>query len=422
MDVIIEKAERLRGAIRVPGDKSIAHRALILGALADGEQVVDGLPDSQDVRSTARCLRTLGCQVEEVGGLVVVRGEKWIHGQVLDAGNSGTTARLLPGLIAGRGLDCRIDGDESLRRRPMKRIAEPLMKMGADVRTRPGGVLPMHIRGGKLKGIVYRPEVASAQVKSAVLIAGLHADGATTVIEKVPTRDHTENLLSAMGAVVGRHNGEVRVAGGTGLQGIRMTIPGDVSSALFFVVAASLLCGSEIRIRGVGVNPTRTGAIRILEEMGAAIEFDSVSTRAGEPIADVTVRAASLGGVKIGGKIIPSLIDELPVLAVAATQAQGVTEVCGAGELRHKESDRIRTVAENLVRLGADIEELEYGFIVRGPCSLRGCAVRSFGDHRIAMAMAVAGLVAEGRTTIEGSEAVAVSYPRFFSDLWKIAK
>jgi len=421
MDVIVEKAKRLRGTIRVPGDKSIAHRALILGALADGEQVVDGLPDSEDVKSTARCLRSLGCHVEEADGPVVVRGGKWIDGQALDAGNSGTTARLLSGLIVGRGLDCRIDGDESLRGRPMARIANPLMEMGADIRTRPGGFLPMHIRGGKLKGIMYRPEVASAQVKSAVLIAGLHAAGTTTVVEKIPTRDHTENLLSAMGAAVERDNGEIRVAGGMDLQGIRITVPGDVSSALFFIVAASLLPDSEIRLPGVGINPTRTGAIRVLEDMGAEVEFDGRETRGGEAVADIRIQSGHLSGITLGPSIIPSLIDELPVLAVAATQAEGVTEVRGAGELRHKESDRIRTVVENLVRLGADIEELEDGFIVRGPCPLRGCTVQSFGDHRIAMAMAVAGLVAEGQTTIEGSEAVGVSYTGFFEDLARVA-
>ncbi len=423
MRIVIEKAHRIRGTVRVPGDKSIAHRALILGAMAKGEQVIAGMPPSDDVQSTARCLRDLGCRVEEdPSGRVHVRAGTWVGSHALDAGNSGTTARLLSGLVAGQDLDCRIDGDESLRRRPMARVADPLGRMGADIEMSEGGRLPIRIRGGNLNGIVFRPDVASAQVKSAVLIAGLLAEGRTTVRETAPTRDHTENLLSAMGIRVERKDGSVSVDGGSEPQAIRMTVPGDISSAVFLVVAASLVPGSEIRIQGVGVNPTRTGAIRILEEMGAAVEFDRLEVESGEPTADITIRPGRLRGVTIGGSIIPSLIDELPVLAVAATQAEGVTEVRGAGELRHKESDRIRTVVENLRRLGADIEELEDGFVVRGPCRLKGAKVRSFGDHRIAMAMAVAGLVAEGRTEIEESDVVRISYPRFFEDLAELAR
>ncbi len=423
MEIRLNKARKLTGTLRMPGDKSIAHRALILGAMAQGEQVIGGLPDSGDVRSTAECLRALGCRIT-VGqdGRLVVRAGRWTADPDLYAGNSGTTARLLAGLVAGRRLDCRIDGDESLRERPMARIAEPLTRMGANVRTRPGGRLPMQVRGGNLKGIVYRPEVASAQVKSAILIAGLHAEGKTTVVEPVPTRDHTENLLTAMGVPVERKNGSVSVSNRCRPGGIGVEIPGDVSSAVFFVVAASLLRGSEICLRGTGINPTRTGAIQVLREMGARIELANVGSCAGEPVADIIVRSEPLKAVDIDGSIVPALIDELPILAVAATQAEGVTTVRGAGELRHKESDRIRSTVRNLSRLGADIEEMEDGFVVRGPSNLKGAEVQSFGDHRAAMSMAVAGLVADGETRIQDAGAAGISYPGFFDDLRELAR
>jgi 3-phosphoshikimate 1-carboxyvinyltransferase len=423
MDIKIERAQRIRGTLRMPGDKSIAHRALILGAIAEGEHVMTGLPASEDIRSTADCLRALGCGIEDGSeGRAVIRTRRWSGGGNLYAGNSGTTARLLSGLVAGRGLECTIDGDDSLRTRPMSRIAEPLTKMGAEVHMSPGGRLPMGIRGGRLSGITYRPKVASAQVKSAVLIAGLGARGTTTVIEAVPTRDHTENLLTAMGVPVERENGSVSVREGARPHGIRVEIPGDVSSAVFFVVAASLFTGSRVRLVGVGFNPTRTGAIRVLREMGAEIDVDAARIQGGEPVADIIVRSAILSGVEIGGTMIPTLIDEIPILAVAATQAEGPTVVRDAGELRHKESDRIRATVRNLQRLGADIEETEDGFVVHGPCDLMGNTVSSFGDHRIAMAMAIAGLIAEGGVLIENAEVVRISYPGFFEDLGRLAR
>jgi 3-phosphoshikimate 1-carboxyvinyltransferase len=424
VDATVEHATRIAGTVAMPGDKSIAHRALIFGAMARGEQVIHGLPPSEDLASTAACLRTLGARLEELpdGGLRIKR-DAWAREQLLFAGNSGTTARLLAGLIAGTGLDCTIDGDASLRRRPMARIANPLKQMGATIETAPGDRLPMQISGRGLRGITYRLPVASAQVKSCILIAGLHAEGDTTVIEERTTRDHTENMLAAMGVPIvrdplpGGDGARITVSGGIPPNGTSVTVPGDVSSAAFFVVAAALLPGSEVRLPRVGVNPTRTGALQVLAQMGARLQFDRRSTSSGEPVAEIIVRGGELRGVEISGAIIPRLIDELPILAVAATQATGTTTVRGAGELRHKESDRIRETVRNLALLGADITELDDGFVVKGPCRLRGHTVSSGGDHRIAMALAVAGLVASDRTIIRDSEAVGVSYPGFFRDL-----
>jgi len=417
------RAGTISGTVRVPGDKSIAHRALILGSVARGEQIVEGLPLAADVASTASCLRSLGCAVTEMAdGRVRISPGSWKHTATIDAGNSGTTARLLAGLVAGLGIDCTIDGDASLRRRPMERIAAPLRLMGAEVTTAADGCLPMRIRADGLDGIVYHPPMASAQVKSAVLLAGLSASGDTTVVEIAPTRDHTELMLGAMGAPLSRHANSVTVTGRSPLDALTVAVPGDISSAAFFMAAAAICPGSEVRVESAGINPTRIGVLRVLQEMGAEIAMENRTTSGGEPTADIIVRSSSLEGVVIDGAIIPSLIDELPLLAVTATQARGTTVVRGAGELRHKESDRIGCMVENLSRLGAEVEELDDGFIIRGPCALRGAAVDSFGDHRIAMAMAVAGLVAEGTTTVEKAEAVDISYPEFFRDLDRLLR
>jgi len=423
----------------MPGDKSIAHRALIFGALAAGEQRVAGLPASGDVASTANCLRALGCRIETLdGGQVVVSGRHRLPAGAaarIDAGNSGTSARLLAGLAAGWGLDVAIDGDASLRRRPMTRVAEPLAAMGAEVTTTDGR-LPLRIRSTRLHGITWQPEAASAQVKSAILIAGLHASGATTVIERAATRDHTERMLAAMGAPIerdgpavtvrGRGPGEVHGGGHdagartVGLRALDLTVPGDISSAAFFLVAASIVPGSHVRIAGTGVNPTRTGILDVLQAMGARIALECAREQGGEPVADLVVSSAELRGVEIAGALVPRLIDELPILAVAASQAVGTTVVRDASELRHKESDRIRSVVASLTAMGADITEREDGFEVCGPRRLHGALISSCDDHRIAMAMAVAGLVAEGTTTIEGSEVAGISYPSFFTDLERL--
>ncbi len=422
METLIQQTRSLRGILRVPGDKSIAHRALILGSMARGKHVVEGAPKSADIGSTITALRKLGCFVEETpDSNILVLPRPFVSRAIIDAGNSATTARLLAGLAAGLGVECFIDGDESLRKRPMTRVAEPLAAMGADIRTTSGGKLPMIIDGGALKGITHLLSIPSAQVKSAVLMAGLNAEGETTVYEPAPSRDHTERLLAFMGASVEKKQAGVTIKGGERLRGSWIKIPGDISSAAYFIVAATCVPDSEIILPCVGINPTRAGLLEVLEEMGATMETLEGDNYGEEPVADIIVRASELTGVTVPPEIIPLLIDELPVLAVAATQAEGETVITGARELRHKESDRIRTTVENLKILGADIEELEDGFIVRGPTRLQGARVSSHGDHRIAMAMAVAGLLAEGTTYIEGSGAVSVSYPSFFHDLRLLA-
>jgi 3-phosphoshikimate 1-carboxyvinyltransferase len=424
METVIEKAKKVRGTVHVPGDKSVAHRSLILGAIAKGRQTVEGLPPSEDVKSTAACLRTLGCRIEENPDhhFEVTPPDEWVQDQTLDAGNSGTSARLLAGLAAGAGVRCTIDGDASLRKRPMKRITEPLVKMGAKIETTADGCLPMRIEGGGLKGITYKTPVASAQLKSALLLAGLFASGETTVIEPALSRDHTERMLEAMGVDVKRDGLAVTVTGGAIPDAIHVPVPGDISSALFFIAAAAIVPDSEILLPGVGINPSRTGALAVLERMGVMITLEDIRGAAGEPIADIRVISQKLKGTEISGDIIPRLIDELPILAVVATRSEGVTCVRDAQELRVKESDRIDAVVQNLSRLGADIEAKEDGFIIRGPCPLKGTGTDSFGDHRIAMAMAVAGLAADGRTAIRNSETVAISYPNFFDDLREVSE
>jgi 3-phosphoshikimate 1-carboxyvinyltransferase len=421
MEATLQRAISIRGTVRVPGDKSIAHRSLILGAMARSDQVIVGLPDSNDIRSTIECLEKLGVAVEDgPGGRTIVGAGRLVPRASLFAGNSGTTARLLAGFVAGRPIVASIDGDASLRRRPMEPVAEPLRKMGATVSTSEGGRLPMTVRGSKLVGIDYRLPAASAQIKSAVLIAGLGAEGLTTVRESVTTRDHTERLLRAMGVEVRSSGGTVSVAGPAPLEGVEVRVPGDFSSAAFFVAASACVPGSEVALPAIGINPTRTGFIEVMTRMGARIDISNETAYLEEPVADIAVRndgETTLAGVHVSPERVPLMIDELPLLAVVATQSRGETKVRGASELRVKESDRISTIVSNLSRMGADIEALDDGFVVRGPSRLKGAAVSSFGDHRIGMAMAVAALIADGTTTIEGSEAAEVSYPGFFSDL-----
>jgi 3-phosphoshikimate 1-carboxyvinyltransferase len=336
----------------------------------------------------------------------------------IDAGNSGTTARLLAGFAAARARRCRIDGDSSLRKRPMARVAEPLARMGAHVVLTNGGTLPATIEGGALHGIRYEMPVPSAQVKSALLIAGVFAEGETTVIDRVPTRDHTEIMLAAMGADIVRDGTTVRVRGGAPLEGVHVTVPGDFSSAAFFLVGAILIPGSHVHLPFTGVNPRRAGLLNVLERMGATFSIDALHTGIDEHAGDLATAYAPLQGVTIDDPAaIASIIDEIPVLAVAATQAEGRTEVRGAGELRHKETDRIEAIAHNLRALGATVEVFDDGFAIEGPTRLRGAAVQSFGDHRIAMAMAIAGLVADGVTEIDDPTVVEISYPKFFADL-----
>lgn len=419
MDLSISPVTRLAGRVRVPGDKSISHRAALIGAIASGPTSIRGFLRAQDCLRTLACLSELGVTIEDGSDRIVVHGlglRLQRPGGVLDAGNSGTTMRLLAGVLAGQPFSSEVTGDASLRARPMDRIIEPLMKMGARVEAMGGGRYPpLRITGGRLRGIDYRVPVASAQVKSAVLLAGLQAEGETTVIEPVATRDHTEQMLEAFGARVRRHADAVTVAPGP-LAGREIAVPGDISSAAFLLVAAAARPGSEITVEGVGVNPTRTGVLEVLKAMGADVVIDAQGASSGEPVAAVTVRGRRLRAVSIGGEIVPRVIDELPVLCVAAAAAEGETVITGAAELRVKESDRIGAMARGLRALGIAVEERPDGMMIRGG-RIHGGRVESEGDHRVAMALAVAGLLASERVTVAGAEAIDVSFPEFIQTL-----
>lgn len=422
MNTTILPAGALHGQVQVPGDKSISHRAVMLGALARGETEIDHFLFGEDCLSTIGVIRALGVQVTTEERRVIVRSEGMNAltepDDVLDAGNSGTTMRLITGVLSGCSFFSVLTGDGSLRRRPMGRIIKPLTAMGACITARDANSLaPLAIRGGSLQAVEYRTPVASAQVKSAVLLAGLFTEGVTTVIEPAGSRDHTERMLKYFGARVEVDGTRVSVYGKPDLTGKRITVPGDISSAMFFIAAGITVPGSELDILNVGFNPTRTGALEILKDMGADIEVQNQREVNGEPVADLKVRGSRLGGTEIGGDIIPKLIDELPVLAVVAALARGTTVVRDAAELRHKESDRITAVVRLLEGLGADISERPDGFIVRGGRKLNGASCDSYGDHRMAMAAAVAGLSARGKTTINGAECVDISYPGFFDTL-----
>jgi 3-phosphoshikimate 1-carboxyvinyltransferase len=403
----------------VPGDKSISHRVLLLSAIAEGKSRVDGFLPAADCLATLDAVRSLGVAVEERSPTSLTVHGVGLHGlqepeKVLDCRRSGTTMRLLAGLLAGQRFLSVLSGAAQLRRRPMARIVKPLQSMGAVVLGRDGGRLPpLAIQGGDLCGIDYALPVASAQVKSAILLAALYARGATELSVPGPARDHTERMLAAMGVVLEIGEGMVEIEPGQFLNPVDVTVPGDVSSAAYLVVAASVLPGSEITIEGVGVNPTRTGLLDILRAMGADLTLADERVMGGEPIAQLRVRGAELHGVEVGGELVVRAIDEFPVLAVAATQACGETMVRDAAELRVKETDRIATTVRELRRLGAEIEPRPDGFVVHGPTLLKGAAVNSHGDHRLAMALAVAGLAARGETVVEDTACIADSFPGF---------
>lgn len=411
----------LQGHLRVPGDKSISHRFLILASLAEGESQARGWLAADDTLATLRCLIALGAEIERSDEDTVVVWGKGLRSlrepaDVLYCESSGTTLRLLAGLLAGQPFTSILTGSEQLRRRPMARVAQPLRWMGATVLGRADGHLPpLAIRGGHLTGIEFRSPVASAQVKSALLLAGLFAEGTTIVREPAPSRDHTERMLQAVGAPLVCDDSLVRIEPPTSaFQPLHIDVPGDFSSAAFLLAAALLTPGSDVVLEGVGVNPTRTGLLEALAAMGAAVETLDARNSGGEPVADLRARACDgLRGVRLGGAIVPRMIDEFPVLAVLATQAAGETTICDAAELRVKESDRVATVVEELRKLGAQIAPAADGFTVTGPTPLRGAAVHAHGDHRLAMALAVAGLIAEGETIIEGAECIAKSFPEF---------
>jgi 3-phosphoshikimate 1-carboxyvinyltransferase len=407
----------LRGTIEVPGDKSISHRSILLGALAEGETRVRGLLDAEDVHATRRAVERIGAAVREEGGEVVVVPPDRLRepDDVIDCGNSGTSLRLLAGVLSGvPGLSV-LTGDASLRRRPVRRVIDPLRRMGANLSARDGDrVPPLVVRGGRLAGTRHVLEVASAQVKSAILLAGLAADGETTVVEPERSRDHTERMLRGMGVPVRVDGLAVTVAPGRP-RGTRMDVPGDISSAAFFLCGAAALPGSEVTVRNLGVNPTRTGLLDVLGRMGARVEVAGERDVAGEPRADVTVRADALEATEIRGDLVPRLIDELPVVMVMATQARGRTVVRDARELRVKESDRLAAMGETLAAAGARIELFDDGCAIEGPTPLRGVSVRTRLDHRIAMSMAVAQLLAGGdEVLLDDVACVATSFPGFF--------
>ena len=423
----IAPADALVGQIELPADKSIAHRSILFSAISDGTSRIVGFPEAADPQSSLACIRALGIRVESDDDALVVHG-KGLHGLQaagrlkasgtdLDCGNSGTTMRLLSGILAGQGFDSRLTGDISLSGRPMGRIIDPLNDMGADILARDGHA-PLLIKGRQhpLKPITYRLPVASAQVKSCVLLAGLYAEGETSVIESKPSRDHTERMLGLSSFRMGDER-TISVVGGRSPKARMWSIPGDFSAAAFLLVAGSILDGSLIRMPRIGLNPTRTGLLNVLRAMGADIRIENEREVSGEPIGDLVVKSAPLSGIRVDGTIIPNLIDEIPILAVAGAFSRGVTEIRDAGDLRHKESDRIEAVVTGLRAMGADVEEFEDGLAVTGGKKLKGANIATHHDHRIAMAFTVAGLAAEGPTIIEDAAIADVSFPGFYDTL-----
>ncbi|MHB9133919.1 MAG: 3-phosphoshikimate 1-carboxyvinyltransferase [Armatimonadota bacterium] len=405
------------GEITVPGDKSISHRALLFGALADGETTISGFLSSEDTHATAACLRAMGVAIDE-GDLVRVHGVGLRGLQApattLNTGNSGTTTRLLMGILAGQPFTATLAGDESLSRRPMDRVAIPLRQMGATVEGQGARCTPpITIHGGNLHGIEYQTPVASAQVKSAILLAGLYAEGETTVMEPMKSRDHTERMLQGFGVQVEENGLTVRLRSGQSLHGQAISVPGDISSAAFFLVAGAIVPGAEVTVRGVGINPTRSGILDVLRAMHANLTMTNERIEGGEPVADLTVKYGLLSATTIKGDLIPRLIDELPVLAVAAAFAHGTTVIADAKELRVKESDRIDTVSRFLRDMGADVETREDGMVIHGSRPLHGAEVQSHGDHRVAMSAAIAAVAAGVENRITGAETISTSFPTF---------
>ncbi|WP_456399612.1 3-phosphoshikimate 1-carboxyvinyltransferase [Persephonella sp.] len=429
MEKRVSSVKSIKGTLRVPSDKSISHRSIILTSLANGNSTVKNFLKAGDTLTTLNVFRKLGVSIQEEKDSLKIKGVNFFGfkepDNILDMGNSGTTTRLTLGLLSGQNFFSALTGDDSLRQRPMGRVAEPLKMMGADIDGRENGkLLPLSVRGRKLKGISFYNKKSSAQVKSAILIAGLLSEGKTKVTEPFKSRDHTEKMLNAMGAdIYVENNGEytVSITGSKELNGIDIDVPADPSSASFFAAAAVLLPDSELLLKDVLVNPTRDGFFRKLKEMGAKLEYINLREKAGELIADVHVEySPNIKGIKIEKKDVPSMVDEIPLLAIVATQAEGETVVTGAEELRVKESDRIKAVIENLKNLGMEAEELEDGFIIRGKQKVRGGVIDSFKDHRIAMGFSILGLLSEEGITIKNADSVFISYPEFYEHLEKV--
>ncbi|SNB44850.1 3-phosphoshikimate 1-carboxyvinyltransferase [Geobacter sp. DSM 9736] len=426
MEYTVQPAKAVKGEMVVPGDKSISHRSIMLGSLAEGQTRVTGFLRGEDNLATLNAFRAMGIDITDDGTTLRISG-KGLRGlseptDVLDCGNSGTSMRLMAGLLAGQSFFSVLTGDQYLRRRPMKRVIEPLARMGGTIFGRSGGDrAPLAIVGRPLAGISHHSAVASAQVKSALMLAGLYAEGETTITEPHLSRDHSERMFRYFGADVASFTGGVTVRGGRELQGRDIIVPGDISSAAFFIVAALIVPGSELLIRGVGVNPTRTGILDILTAMGGDIQLLDCRDLSGEPVADILVRASRLRGVEIGGDVVPRAIDEFPVICVAAALADGQTTLRDAHELRVKETDRITAMAKNLCRAGVAIAETPDGMVIEGAGRIDGCRAESFGDHRIAMSMLVAGLAASGEVTVDDVECIGTSFPDFIPLLQKVA-
>jgi len=415
----------LRGEITVPGDKSIAHRAVIFSAVAHGKSRIFNLSGGDDNSRTVRAFRRMGVEIYRDGGALCVEGKGWnglaAPGAPIDCGNSGTTMRLLSGLLAGRPFHSELDGDASLRQRPMQRVIDPLKQMGARIQSRAGdGLAPLDIDGGGLRGIEYRMRIASAQVKSAIVLAALQAHGKTTIEEPQKSRDHTEVMVAGFGGDISVQGSAIIVGSRNRLAGQDVRIPGDISSAAFFLVAAAIIPGSDLIVRDVGCNPTRDGVLEVLRRMGASIELTNERFEAGERVADIHVSARPLKGVDVGAEMVARTIDEYPILAVAAAVAGGVTNFSEVKELRYKESDRIKAMTEGLRALGATVEERIDGMTIEGGRRLHGGAVKSYGDHRIAMALTVAGLASERAVEIDDAACVDISFPAFFALLAQI--
>lgn len=419
------KSGPLRGEITVPGDKSISHRSVMFGSIAKGTTEITGFLQGADCLSTISCFRKMGVDIENSQDSVLVHG-RGLHGllapdTVLDCGNSGTTTRLISGILAGQKFSCTLTGDASIQKRPMKRIMEPLNMMGSRIESiYQNDCAPLFITGSSLHGIHYHSKVASAQVKSSILLAGLYAEGKTQVTEPALSRNHTEIMLRFFGADVASEGRTASILPAQELYGQKIMVPGDISSAAYFIAAALLVPGSELLIKNVGINPTRDGILRVCKAMGADITLLNAVYDSGEPVADLLVRYSHLKSTEISGELIPTLIDEIPVIAVMACAASGTTVIKDAAELKVKESNRIRTVTDNLKAMGACVEETDDGMIIQGGKTLHGGIIESHLDHRIAMSFAIASLIAEGETTIQNADCVNISYPSFYEDLERL--
>ncbi|MBC1306600.1 3-phosphoshikimate 1-carboxyvinyltransferase [Listeria booriae] len=418
---LVTNKQGLNGTIRVPGDKSISHRSIMFGALANGTTTVSNFLKGEDCLSTIGVFRALGVQIEEFPDKIVVHGTGWDGlkrpDETLDVENSGTTIRLMLGILSGRPFDATLEGDASIAKRPMGRVMLPLREMGAIFEAKDANFAPVKVTGTKLQPMTYTLPVASAQVKSAIIFAALQADGETTIIEKEKTRDHTEQMIRQFGGAITTDGLTIRVNGGQEFQGQNVVVPGDISSAAFFIVAGLIIPNSKIRLENVGLNPTRTGIIDVVKEMGGKITVEQTSKAGDEPAGTVIVETSDLKGIEIGGDIIPRLIDELPVIALLASQATGQTVIKDAEELKVKETNRIDAVVTELSKMGVALVGTDDGMIIEGNQTLHGATVQSYGDHRMGMMLQVAALLADSDVTLEKAEAINVSYPSFFEDV-----